>query len=226
MSSPSPLSSSSSSPSSTGEDAEEVLHQQQPHKETEVKVVPVVAERYLISKKAIVQNIRIEKRWVTRTEKIEVPVKYEEIYVNGKKFGSKYNRVERVSLLHSSSLSPPFPSYSSVNGQIDTSAKGENNKKKEKEKESSLDNLIRKDKRASKSELTLTLEDNSKTQEEAAVLPLFGEEILIRKRIRQVGEVVITKRKVTENKKLPVKIKDERVGTVVRYPDGNEKDIT
>jgi hypothetical protein len=47
---------------------------------------------------------------------------------------------------------------------------------------------------------------------------------LIRKRIRQVGGAVITKRKVTENIKIPLSTRNEKV--IIRYPDGTETDIT
>ena len=42
-----------------------------------------------MSKKITKQNFIIEKRWVMGTAKIGVPMKYEEVYVNGKKLGSK-----------------------------------------------------------------------------------------------------------------------------------------
>ncbi len=58
-------------------------------KTTEVQVVPVVANKYSISKKITIQNFTVEKRWVTGTAKILVPMKCEQVYVNGKKLGSK-----------------------------------------------------------------------------------------------------------------------------------------
>ena len=39
-------------------------------KTTEVQVVPVVANKYSISKKITIQNFTVEKRWVTGTAKI------------------------------------------------------------------------------------------------------------------------------------------------------------
>ena len=58
-------------------------------KTTEVQVVPVVANKYSISKKITIQNFTVEKRWVTGTAKTVVPMKCEQVYVNGKKLGSK-----------------------------------------------------------------------------------------------------------------------------------------
>jgi stress response protein YsnF len=165
-------------------------------KTTDVQVVPVVANKYSVSKKITKQNFIIEKRWVMGTAKIGVPMKYEEVYVNGKKLGSK-GGLESI--------------LSSVKGKI--SARGK--------KEESDEKMVRKKKESLKGELAPLFEGNSNTQE---ILPLFGEEILIRKRIRQVGEAVITKRKVTENIKIPLSIRNEKV--IIRYPDGTETDIT
>lgn len=46
--------------------------------------MPLVAENFLVSKKNVQSEVVIEKRWVTRVETIRVPVRYEELYVNGK----------------------------------------------------------------------------------------------------------------------------------------------
>jgi hypothetical protein len=180
-----------SSPSHT----DSKINEEKQKKTTDVQVVPVVANKYSVSK-ITKQNFIIEKRWVMGTAKIGVPMKYEEVYVNGKKLGSK-GGLESI--------------LSSVKGKI--SARGK--------KEESDEKMVRKKKESLKGELAPLFEGNSNTQE---ILPLFGEEILIRKRIRQVGEAVITKRKVTENIKIPLSIRNEKV--IIRYPDGTETDIT
>jgi stress response protein YsnF len=50
-----------------------------------VKVIPVVEENFDLLKKTIIQETKIVKRQATTTEKIEVPITYEEVYVNDKK---------------------------------------------------------------------------------------------------------------------------------------------
>src|ERR687884_589200 len=50
-----------------------------------VKIIPVMEENFDLSKKTIVQETKIIKRLTTKTEKIEVPITYEEVYVNDKK---------------------------------------------------------------------------------------------------------------------------------------------
>ena len=46
--------------------------------------IAVVEEKPSISKESVASNKMIEKRWVTKTELVRVPVTYEEIYVNDK----------------------------------------------------------------------------------------------------------------------------------------------
>lgn len=172
------------------------INEEKQKKTTDVQVVPVVANKYSVSKKITKQKFIIEKRWVTGTAKIEVPMKYEEVYVNGKKLGSKGGLESTLS---------------SMKGKIGVRGK----------KEVSDEKMVRKKKESLKGELAPLFEGSLNTQE---ILPLFGEEILIRKRIRQVGEAVITKRKVTENIKIPLSTRSEKV--IIRYPDGTETDIT
>jgi stress response protein YsnF len=172
------------------------INEEKQKKTTDVQVVPVVANRYSVSKKITTQNFKIERRWVTGTAKIEVPMKYEEIYVNGKKLGSK-GGLESI--------------LSSMKGKNGAGGK----------KGGSNEKVVRTKKESLKGELAPLFEGSLNTQE---ILPLFGEEILIRKRIRQVGEAVITKRKVTENIKIPLSTRSEKV--IIRYPDGTETDIT
>ena len=50
-------------------------HEEKQKKTSDIQVVPVVANKYSISKKITTQNFIIEKRWMTGTAKIEVPMK-------------------------------------------------------------------------------------------------------------------------------------------------------
>ena len=55
---------------------------------TTLHTIAVVEEKPSISKESVASNTIIEKRWVTKTELVRVPVTYEEIYVNGKPMSS------------------------------------------------------------------------------------------------------------------------------------------
>jgi len=151
-------------------------------------IIPVIDEKYSISKKLNTADFIVEKRWVTKTISVPVSVRYEEIFVNGKQFGSGFEHM-----------------LSSLKGAI----------KRESEEEA-----VRKKKARLKGE-QVPLYDGSRLTEER--LALFGEEITIQRKTRLVGEAVITKRRVTENKKVSINVKGERV--TVRHPDGMEGQI-
>jgi hypothetical protein len=55
---------------------------------TTLHIIAVVEEKTSVSKESVASNTIIEKRWVTKTEIVRVPVTYEEIYVNGKPMSS------------------------------------------------------------------------------------------------------------------------------------------
>ncbi len=51
-------------------------------------VIPVLEEKYTLSKNTILEDIKIEKKWKTHNEKIQVPVSYERVFVNDKELDS------------------------------------------------------------------------------------------------------------------------------------------
>jgi stress response protein YsnF len=159
---------------------------------SDIQIVPVLEERYSIAKKVVTQDFTIEKRWVTKTMTFHVPVKYEEIFVNGKRFGSGAALEKMLSSLKET-----------------VSNKKESDEEKVNKKQSRL-----------RGELVPLSNGNPKTQE---TLTLFGEEIIINRNIRRMGEAIISKRRVTENKKVKIDIKGERV--IVRHPDGTEEEV-
>ncbi len=52
------------------------------------QIVPVLKEEYSISKETTTKEANIEKRLVTKTKTLKVPITYEELYINGKKLKS------------------------------------------------------------------------------------------------------------------------------------------
>jgi stress response protein YsnF len=52
------------------------------------QIVPVLKEEYSISKETTIKEAKIEKRLVTKTKTLKVPIAYEELYINGKKLKS------------------------------------------------------------------------------------------------------------------------------------------
>ena len=62
---------------------------------------------------------------------------------------------------------------------------------------------------------------NDKTQK---VIPLYAEQLVITKKKVKIGEIVIRKNKVIEDKKVHVDIEKERV--TIEYPNGKKERLT
>ena len=73
-------------------------------------------------------------------------------------------------------------------------------------------------------ELIPLFDDNDNTQITEKVIPILGEEIVVSRRTVKIGEIVIKKRRVTDNKKIQIDIKKEKV--MLEYPDGTTEQIT
>ena len=178
-------------------------------------VIPALEERFSVSKKTLTERTKIEKRWITKTKKIEVPIASEEVYINDTLMKSyeKGNQEEDV--------------LSEVNKQIVQSFEEIDNDDTKKKQYSILES------NESTRELTplfYDLDNNNKNDNSTKsdvnankktkkIIPILGEQVIVSKRIVQIGELVITKNKVVENKKIAVDTVKEKV--TVRYPDGN-----
>ncbi|MDQ3869666.1 MAG: DUF2382 domain-containing protein [Thermoproteota archaeon] len=171
--------------------------------------IPVNEERFSISKNTVIEDLKIEKRWITTTKKVEIPVPYEEIYVNDKLiklFDEKYED----SIL------------SKLKGKIlDSIDRGEKNKE---------EYTISQQENQPRGELIPLFDDkdgnnnNDNNQETEKVIPILGDEIVVSRRTVKIGEIVIKKRRVTDNKKIKIDIKKEKL--MLKYPDGATEQIT
>src|SRR5512133_583662 len=52
------------------------------------QIVPVLEQDYSVSKESSISEVKIEKRLVSKTKTVKVPVVYEELYINDKKLRS------------------------------------------------------------------------------------------------------------------------------------------
>ncbi len=151
---------------------------------TTLHTIPVVEEKPSISKQSILSNTVIEKRWVTKTELVRVPVTYEEIYVNGKPLSR---------------------------GGILSDIKNALSGKTETAKKSGVVDP--------KGEFV-----PMSTKEEEKVIPLFGEKIIITKKMTKLNELVIKKKRIVENKRIKLNITKETVK--IKHPDGRIEDLS
>jgi stress response protein YsnF len=166
--------------------------------DTQQIIVPVLEEEYSISKETISKEAKIEKRWVTKTKTVKVPISYEEVFINDKKMKS----VEEPQIL--SFLKDKLSSIGRKSNSSEIDVKQSESKKSYVEDRGEL--------------VPLNSSSNTDSSETEKVIPLWAEEIEVSKKMIKVAEIVIKKRRVTETKKIDIDIKKEQV--TIKYPDG------
>lgn len=153
---------------------------------TTLHTISVVDEKPAISKQSIVTDTIIEKRWVTKTKLVRVPVVYEEIYVNGKPLSSGGGGIL-------SDLKKALSGKDeSAKKTVDMKAMGEF--------------------------VPVSKGDLEK------VIPVFGEKIIITKKMTKLNELVIRKRRIVENKKIKVDVTKESVK--IQHPNGKIEQLS
>jgi stress response protein YsnF len=152
---------------------------------TTLHTIPVVKEKPAITKQSIITNTVIEKRWVTKTEIVRVPVTYEEVYVNGKPMSSGGGILSDLK--------------KALSGRDETAKKFEDTEPKGEP-------------------VPVSREDKEK------VIPLFGEKIIITKKMTKLNDLVIRKRRVVENKKIKVNVTKENVK--IKHPNGKVEQLS
>lgn len=164
--------------------------------------IPVNEERFSISKNTVSEDVKIEKRWISATRKVEIPVPYEEVFVNDKVV-KLFDEKDDDNIL------------SKLKGKILDSIDRDKNKQQQ---------TISQQQNEPRGELIPLFDDNDNNQITEKVIPILGEEIVVSRRTVKIGEIVIKKRSVIDNKKIQIDIKKEKV--MLEYPDGTTEQIT
>ena len=186
-----------------------------------VKVIPVVEENFDLLKKTIIQETKIVKRQATKTEKIEVPITYEEVYVNDKKL-KIYEKEEGEGILsklkgtiaHSITADDSNIEYRYPNPSSTSDLSADNSRSQNQYHDYNYD---------TEGELVPLIEGQEKNETEK-IVPIWGEEIIVSKRKVKLGEIIIRKRRIIENKKIDVDIRKEKI--IVEYPNGIKEQLT
>ena len=210
----------SNGPQSEHSDTENNSNISHPTVET-VQIIPIIEENFNLTKKTVTHEAKITKRMAIKTEKIEVPIAYEEVYINNKKLriydkeGEGFLSKVKDTIAHRISASdddnieyyhlPSSPEYS--NGSSNP------NQTIQEYYDSNYN---------TKGEAVVLTEGQEKNETEK-VVPIWGEEIIVRKRKVKLGEIVIRKRRIIESRRIDVDIKKEKV--LVEYPDGRKEEL-
>ena len=187
-------------------------------------VIPVLEEKYTISKNTVLEDVKIEKKWIAHNEKIQVPVSYEKLFVNDKELDA-YSKENIFTQIKDKILDFGYVEGSTKENKIENEA---NEEIDQQEQEKLLDKYhhTKNEKEIHKvngekvslfddEKANFTNDKNNNTIQNdntQKVIPLYAEEI------------IITKRKLTEVKKIDLDIVKEKV--TVDYPNGRKENIT
>lgn len=199
-------------------------------------IIPVLEEKYTFSKDTVLEDIKIEKKWITHNEKIQVPVSYEKLFVNEKELDSFSNdnifthiKDKILDFVYVEGSSPE----NKVENELDEEALHTEQKSMDKNHHTKNKKEIHHQVMGERVPLfddekgnLINEKDNNTVEADNTqkVIPLYAEEIIVTKRKVKVGEIIVTKRKVTEVKKIELDIVKEKV--MVDYADGRKENIT
>ncbi len=186
-----------------------------------VSKIPLYNEKFDVTKKEEKGHLYVEKKWITSKKKIEIPVQHEELFINGKELDS-FDEKEVVEIL------------SRIKGKLSDvfiHERTELEKEAIKNSNESKINIINTRQEADKTkqniitEKTVPISDSSgKTSMEPYKIELWGEEVIINKRMVKLGEIILRKYEIRENRKIDIEIKREKL--VLKFPGNYREEIS
>ena len=195
-----------------------------------VQKIPLYNEKLDVTKRSENGNLKIEKKWITVKKEIEIPLKYEEIFINDKVFDSYSDKEKGEIFFHiKSKISDAFlrektdekdikqPELTGSEVEIVCwDPEGfESNKNVVSEIPISLSYVTIAD------QTGIQQADQTDTQE---TFELWGEEIIIDKKMVKLAEIVIKKYQVNEKRKIDVEVNREKL--TLKFPGNFKEEIS
>jgi stress response protein YsnF len=181
-----------------------------------VEKIPLIGQRFSSTKQTKESQIHIEKRWASTVKKIEMPIYYEEIYIDGKRIDSYYNK----------EFTNAFSKIKNKIKNIIIRPKNQKNLDSETLQVKYYDiqnNDILNEKQNAELAKSSPLSSVKKNQKIESVITIWGEEIIIDKRKVKLAEFVIKKYEVTESKKIDVELITEKL--TIHNPNAPKEEI-
>ena len=195
-----------------------------------VQKIPLYNEKLDVTKKNENGNLKIEKKWITVKKEIEIPLKYEEIYINDKVFNS-YSDKEKGEIF--------FQIKSKIADAFSREKSDEKDNKRPEPlgseveivdwepEESEPNKVVVSETAIPISFVTIPDQtgiqqapDQTNTQE---TIELWGEEIIIDKRMVKLAEIVIKKYQVNEKRNIDVDVYREKL--TLKFPGNFKEEI-
>jgi stress response protein YsnF len=187
------------------------------------KVIPLFADNFTVTKKTEESNVTLSKKFITATKKIEIPVKYEEIYINDKEFDSFHeNEITEILSKIKDKITDAFMHEKDKNKEIDGGTHHHSHDIEiiHHKKDSPLEH------RNNPNEKLVPLSGNKNNYNsniEENIIPIWGEEIIINKRMVKLGEFIVKKYEVTETKEVDVELTSEKL--TIHQPNFHKEEI-
>ena len=180
-----------------------------------VQRIPLIGEKFTLTKQTKEGQVSIEKRWTTATKKIEIPVKYEEIYMDGKKIDS---HIDRDAVKIFTKIKDKIK-HVLIHSDNKEDAPKDTLKMKHYDPEYSLLN----DRQNIGGGKTMPLTNDKRNLKTENVITIWGEEIIINKRMVKLGEFIVKKYEVTETKEVDVELTSEKL--TIHQPNFHKEEI-
>ena len=180
-----------------------------------VQRIPLIGEKFTLTKTTKEGQVNIEKRWTAATKKIEIPVKYEEIYMDGKKIDSLIERdaVKILTKIKDKIMHVFTHSDNKEDAPRDTL----------KVKYYDAENGLLNDRQNIGVGKTMPLTNDKRSLKTENVVTIWGEEIIINKRMVKLGEFIVKKYEVTETKEVDVELITEKL--TIHQPNSHKEEI-
>jgi stress response protein YsnF len=204
-----------------------------------VQKIPLYNDRVDVTKKSENGNLKIEKKWITVKKDIEIPLRYEEIFINDKVFDSYSNKeISEIFFQIKNKISDVFlheRTDQNDNKQSDSTGSEveivclepeakESNKNVISEKPISLSYVTTADQTSIQQpadQTSIQPADQTSIQE---TFELWGEEIIINKKMVKLAEIVIKKYQVDEKRKFDVEVQREKL--TLKFPGNFKEEIS
>jgi stress response protein YsnF len=182
-----------------------------------IKKIPLIGQNFSYAKQTKEDQVKIEKRWTTTVKKIEIPVSYEEIYIDGKRIDSYAER----------EVGRTFSIIKNKIKNIIVRSKDQelrqNSSDTLKVKYYDASNPLMGERQNFESNRSSPSSPEKRNQKLENVMTVWGEEIVINKRKVKLGEFVIKKYEVTESKKVEIELTTEKL--TIHHPNASKEEI-
>jgi stress response protein YsnF len=186
-----------------------------------VSKIPLYNENFNVTKKEENGHLHIEKKWITSKKKIEIPVQHEELFINGKDLDS-FDEKEVVEILSriKGKLSEVF-----INEKTELEKEAKKNSNEGKINIINAKHASHVAKQNILTEKTVPISDSSgRTSTDPYKIQLWGEEVIVNKRMVKLGEIHLRKYEVHENRKIDVEVKREKL--ILKFPGNHKEEIS